>query len=537
MIVLAAMTVSLLRPAWTSAAPASADAPVWRKAAHEQFANTDVSLLEDGSYLYVAFEAAKDAGVVGDAVTLYLWSDKAAYRFSVDAHGVRSSRSTGASAPQWSAREHPLDGGYRVVMRFPEALFSGAGQSRWLVQFAREIPGRPASTWPSSSGDPGNVLYASAFDARARGEFTAARASRAPKIVKASQAQQLWTQAIAQDLPVPAIPPDAQGVAVAQTQNGVHFIGVDAESKNGTEQNAQSLGWTSADGRASAGVERISSTDGTTFDLTHALCVQYDNRENVRFSAGVATDRGTNVSDVSQANYGYYDFSLYGGSGTFDMRWNFAGPQFGAATGEAPPPGTAGYTLSLSRAFGNVSLDASANRYRDDFGNLSDASERAAISAALSPAFTFDVDAALNAATQYGTLPYAQLGTRVDYAASGRRAAVSYHEDHFQGGLARETSFSAGFTIPALGILRFAHRQTARAGTIAGAQAQQSSSADLLHRLGNGSVSLGYLYGSGASNVTFSFEDRLPVGLLRATYYQPNTPFSAPNFSLKLVNR
>lgn len=534
MVVLAALTASLLQPAWAAAAPESFDDPAWRAAAHERFNDTDVYLLEDGTYLYVDFSAQHAAADDGDAVTLYLWSDRSKYAFTVDAHGVRSAFRSSGTVPEWSAQERERSGGYEVVMRVPEALFASSGQSRWLVQFARVVPGKNvAYTWPESSGAPGNVMYAGDFDARAAGRFSAApAASNEPKVLAATRVSQVWRRTA---LAAPAIPTDAQGVAVSQTHDNFHFAGVDAKSKDGSVQDAQSLDWSSGDRRTSAGVQRVANASGAAYDVTQALSLAYDNQQNMRFSAGVAADRGTNVDDASQANYNYYDFSLYGKRSTFDMRWDFVGPEYTGALSDAPAPGTTGYTLSLSRAVGNVSVDASADRYRDDLGNLAYANERARISAALSPAFTFDVDAAENAATQYTALPFAQTGAELDYAADGRQGSLAYREDRYQGGLARELSITGGVPVPLLGMLQFAHRQTSTSGFVALTEPQQSDSASLLHRVHDGSVSVGYQYAGGASNVTFSFEDRLPIGLLRATYYKPNTIFAAPNFSLKLL--
>lgn len=534
MVVLAAFSAALLRPAWTAAPPSSLDAPAWRSAAHERFEDTDVYLLEDGKYLYVAFDAGKP-DAQGDGVALYLWSDKAAYTFSVDSKGAYSAKCSVGGAPEWTAHEEPRGDGYAVVMRLPEELFSSSGQSRWLVQFARTYPGRHvAYTWPAG-GDAGNVVYANAFSGHAPGPFTAAASpSPGPTIAPAAQAGRLWRQNGA-GIAAPAIPADAQGVAVAQTRDNVRFTGVEAKGKDGTQHDAQAIGWSSSDGRAQADVERVARAAGTVYDETQALSFAFDNLQNMRFSAGVAADRGTNIDDASQANYSYYDFSLYGQHSVFDMRWNSAGPQYGGAGNDAPSPGTTGYTLSASRQFGNLSVNAGADRYRDDLGDLAYADESAAISAALSPALTFDVNAAANAATQYTSLPFAQTGADLQYAGDGRQARVGYREDRYDGGIARELAISGGFTVPLLGMLQLSHRQTVTTGELSFSEPQQSSTASIVHRLQNGSVSLGYQYAAGAANVTFSFEDRLPLGLLRATYYNPNTRFSAPNFSLKLL--
>lgn len=533
MVVLAALSAALLRPALTAAPPAF-DAPAWRSATHERFKDTDVYLLEDGRYLYVAFDAAKADGQ-GDAVSLYLWSDKAAYAFSVDVKGAYSAKCSLGGAPQWTAQEKPRSDGYTVVMRLPEDLFSSSGQSRWLVQFARTYPGRHvAYTWPAG-GDAGNVVYANAFSGHASGLFSAAASPAAgPTVAPAAQAGRLW-RGNGAAIAAPAIPADAQGIAVAQTRDNVRFTGVEAKSKDGTQHDAQSIGWSSSDGRTQADIERVASASGAVYDETQALSFAFDNLQNMRFSAGVAADRGTRVDDASQANYSYYDFSLYGKHSEFEMRWNSAGPQYGGAGNDAPAPGTTGYTLSASRQFGNVSVNAGADNYRDDLGDLAYADQSAEISAALSPALTFDVNALANAATQYSSLPFAQTGADLQYAGEGRQARIAYREDRYDGGIARELAISGGFTVPLLGMLQLSHRQTVTTGELSFSEPQQSSTASLMHRLHNGSVSLGYQYAAGAANVTFSFEDRLPLGLLRATYYNPNTSFSAPNFSLKLI--
>lgn len=536
MVVLAALTAALLRPAWTAAPPASLDAPEWRKAAHERFQNTDVYLLEDGTSLYVAFDATAADAQNGDAVSLYLWSDKAAYHFKADAKGAASGTCSAGAMPQWTAKETPAHDGYRVVMRFPEAMFTRGGQSHWLVQFAREVPGRHlAYTWPASSAQPGNVLYATAFSGRAADAFNAAaNVASEPAVAPASQVQRLWTDPAA-SLPSPEIPSNAQGVAVAQSRDNFHFAGVEAKGADGSQHNAQSVGWSSTDGHTSAGVARIASANGSAYDVTQALSFAFDNQQNMRFSAGVSGDRGSDVSDASQANYSYYDFSLYGEDSAFEMRWNTAGPQYNDTSGDAPAPGTRGYTLTASRQFGSISVNAGADRYRDDFGDLASGDERAAISAALSPTFTFDVDAAANAATQYDTLPFAQSGAQLQYQHGGQSARLSYHQDSYDGGIARELAISGGFDVPLLGTMQLAHRQTMTTGVLALMEPEESDSASLMHRLQHGTVSLGYQYAAGAANVTFSFEDRLPIGLIRATYFNPNTRFSTPNFSLKFV--
>lgn len=550
MIAGAVLMSAMVQPAGVAGAPGRLGSARWQAATHEHFGDADAYLLEDRTDLYVGFAVSKASSDPGDAVRLFLWSDEAAYTFTVDRRGDRSAKGSAVEAsPQWSAQTYPISGAYEVVMRLPRAFFDADGQTRWLVQLARVLPKSGAySTWPQS-GRPGDVADAQRLDVSG-GAFTAASKIAAPKVAAAigphasggalaQQVARIWP-AQKQDslLTPPALPQDAQGVAIAQQAQNVAFAGVDAKSADG-EKNAQSLAWTSSDQHASAGVERIAQSDGSSKDVTQALSFSYDNGSNVRVAAGVAADSGSGISDASRATYDYYDFSVYGGQGSLEMRWNAAGPQYNPTDENAPAPGTSGYTLSLSRDFGNVSLYAQSNRYHDGFGNLADADQRTAISAALSPALTFDLDAAVNAAvnaaTQYSTHPYAQNGASLSYAGNGTQARFSYHRDRYQNGSAQEASISGGFSLPLLGMLELSHSRTSLLGTFSGVPRQQSSSASLMHRLRSGYVSLGYQNTSGLANITFSFEERLPIGVIRATYYRPTTMFSAPNFSLNLV--
>lgn len=478
----AAFVAAMVRPAVTAEAPGVFGSAPWTSATHERFGQTDVYVLEDRKSVYVAFSAS-DADS-DDAVTLYLWSDKAAYAFTVNAQGKRSAWcSVAASAlPAWSAQEQHGKSGYTVTMQLPRALFSGS-QSHWLTQFARALPQRHlAYTWPQSEGGMGDVRFSAAFDPGSNeGAFTAVSpVASEPKVTAAGD----------------------KGIALTETRHSIALTARAEQNPDGTQENAASLDWTSPDQRLTAGVQRSANADRTQTNISQAVSVGYDNQQNVRFSAGLAAQGGTNVSDSSLATSDYYDFSLYGKNSTLDMRWNAAGPQYDPSDGNAPAAGTSGYTLSLSQQLGNVLLSTDANRYHDDLGNLFEANESAAIQAALSPALTFDVNAAQNAATPYTSAPFSQDSAGLRYSKDGRRVSFAFEQQQFQNGSAR-AALSGGFTLPAFG------------------------------RRSN--FSLGYQNAGGNANVTFSFDDRLPIGLLRATYENAGTMFSAPTFSIKLV--
>lgn len=480
----AALVASMLRPGVAGVSAGEFGTPAWANAVHERFKQTDVYVLEDTTSVYLAF-AASGTGDPGDAVMVYLWSDKSAYSFTVDAKGNRSATCSAgpAALPQWSATEQTAKDGYTVTMQLPRALFSGGAQSRWLAQFARVLPQTHlAYTWPQSQGQAGNVIYSTPFDASDAGAFAANVSNTEPAVA----------------------PAGTKGVQVTQTTDDVAITALAAQSADGSQKTSASLGWTSPDQRTTAGVQRTANVDGSATAVTQALSLGYDNQQNMRVEAGVSAQDGTKVSDFSLATSDYYDLSLYGKNTTVDMRWNAAGPQYDPSGDDAATAGTAGYTLSLSQTLGGVSLDAGANRYHDDFGKLSQANESAAITAALSPALTFDVSAAADAISQNTGVPDLQDTAAVRYTKDGRVASISVHEEHFQNGLPQRSSMTGGFTLP------------------------------LLRHLG--SVSAGYQNTAGTTSVTFSFEHKLPIGLLRATYSNPNTALSAPNFSLKIVH-
>lgn len=476
----AALVTSMLRPGFTAQAPGALRSPAWRNAVHKRFERTDAYVLEDRDAVYVAFAAIGGQNDPNDAVRVYLWSDKRAYAFVVDSHGKRNAWCSAGSAalPRWSAQEQGTKGGYAVVIRLPRAFFSGP-QSRWLAQFARVLPQHHlAFTWPQSQDGVGNVIYSSRFDGLS--EARAGGRRNSPTVTVAGR----------------------KGVAVAQTTDNVAFSAMAAQSGDGSQETFASLAWTSPDDRVSAGLKRDASAARDATSVSQSLALDYDNGENLRVSADLAAQGGSGVKDVLQATAGSYEFSLYGGNGSLDMRWNTAGPQYDPSGDGAPAAGTAGYTLSASRKFGSVEIDADADRYRDEFGKLFSANQRAEIAAPLSPALALDVSAAANASTPYTTLPYFQDTAGLRYSEEGRQASLSFHEERLGDGN-ELASLSAGFTLPL-----FARGR---------------------------SVSFAYQNMSGNANVTFSFEDRLPVGLLRATYYSANPALSAPVFSLKFV--
>jgi len=141
--------------------------PLWRHAAHVRLAwdftyrrpaeeSTDVYLLADARFLYVAFIAVQSGALTAtqhtndvplttdDAVTVSLWPggrNGFEYGFSanpIGAHDAFSSENS-AFAPGWSAVGRRNAHGYVITERIPLDVLRGDGRDMWLVQFSRVV--------------------------------------------------------------------------------------------------------------------------------------------------------------------------------------------------------------------------------------------------------------------------------------------------------------------------------------------------------------------------------------------------------------
>lgn len=143
----------------------NAQAPVWQTGTHivlawdlhhEQTAKdrTDVYLLHDARYLYVAFvaeqhdeiRATQHTDEVGfdtdDEVQVDLWPGGDSgfrYLFTATPIGTHYSHSSENSnySPKWTSAGRLTTGGYEVTMRIPFDAMRGDGRKTWRVQFAR----------------------------------------------------------------------------------------------------------------------------------------------------------------------------------------------------------------------------------------------------------------------------------------------------------------------------------------------------------------------------------------------------------------
>ncbi len=148
----------------------------WRGGAHTQLGwnfsqgkeatdGTDVYVVADTTYLYVAFSAKQREPVVAtqqannvgegsdDEVFVYLWpsgTNGFFYSFSANPRGTRyqSSSENTAFSPDWLARGAVTADGYTVTMRIPLKAIRGDGRGTWLAQFARrKFAASETDTW------------------------------------------------------------------------------------------------------------------------------------------------------------------------------------------------------------------------------------------------------------------------------------------------------------------------------------------------------------------------------------------------------
>ncbi len=598
-------SAQLLRAGWALSAPSArkVGAAAWTKAVRVRFdydlhSQRDVSadatsvyLLEDAKYLYVGFLARQRVADPLDAVTLHLWSSRAAYTFRADESGAKLAKCSidPHFSPAWRAVETPTDGGYSIAMRVPRAVLSGDGQSRLLVRFGRTVPSTGATfAWPVSAkaSAPGAVadalrryVAASVSSRGGSGSVARHRVNFMLPVTKRTEVfglvhsrevhrngaasggtgfseryQELWPAAVASDtaaLTPPSIPNPVNGIGVARTQNHVRFVGVDASGAGGRNDSAQSVGYTTDGDRIFAGLQRIETTQGRLLDISQGLTFMYDNKSNFRVAGGIASDRGTNVTDASRANFDFYDFRLYGKKSRLDMRWSSAGSQYNPLDEYATSPGTSGYTVRAQRALGNVRLSGTVNRYQDDLGELRQADQQAKLSVDLTKALSLAVTDGSTLAEPYqsNASPYSRSGVRLILAGSrGHRLNVSFHADRLQGGFAQESAFSGAFDVPILGSVTLEHRQTNFWSRRFGRSRQVTSGAGLTHKLsGDGTLSIAYDYTSGArplfaplagspvSSLSFGWDQRLAFGSLQVQFSDPNTLFPAPGFTLNIV--
>ena len=115
------------------------------------------SVISDGKYLYVRFDASQTAPMIGsaggDSVAIDLWPNGTSgdvYHYGVGLDGSRTTEST-ANTAGWESSVATRAGGYTVTMKIPMSVVSAGSSSQ--VQFSRWIASTgEAQVWAHSGG-------------------------------------------------------------------------------------------------------------------------------------------------------------------------------------------------------------------------------------------------------------------------------------------------------------------------------------------------------------------------------------------------
>lgn len=539
-----------VRPIWTSAPPAidgNADAQVWRSGAHlgiDSAADpTDVSLLEDAQYLYVAVRARQTERIVAksltdetpldaeDQVILQFSSASGHIAFAANPFGAHDATSSANSKfdPDWKSAGRVLKDGYEVTLRIPRTLLQG-GRNAWTLSLSRRI---------ASSG---RVLHSQtvAF------QDAAAAFTTVPAHVVAGEAgkfseryRSLWPSPHA-----PQIPGDAAGVAVKRSSGPVTVAALDAQTGD-RDDNAQSVMYSSPDSRLSSTVQRVESTQGDLHDVVQSLSFLYDNQNDLSVSGGLSVDRAVRSSSASEGNYAFTEAQYHTDKSSADLFWSNAGPQYDPQDEIGTSAGTNGFTAHASRLFGVVSLDGAADAYRDDIGTLINSDDRAGISVPLGSHFTAGLSSAANYSAAIGA--FNENGLHFGYEADPASGSLDYRTGSYEDGFLQDAGITAGFHVPVLGSVNLEHRQRNFWSFDFPETTQMFDSIRVTHRLDKGMVALSYRNVSGAlppfiadsavagTGLSISLDRYMKLGLLHFSYNESTALFSAPSFSLKII--
>jgi hypothetical protein len=131
---------------WNSSQSRSADEPA------------TATLVNDGKYLYVRFDVAQSAPLIGgeggDNVAVDLWPNGQngdQYRLGIAVGGARTADST-ANTAGWEASESTRTGGYSVTMKIPMSVLPNANDVR--AQFSRwTVSTGELQVWAHGAGD------------------------------------------------------------------------------------------------------------------------------------------------------------------------------------------------------------------------------------------------------------------------------------------------------------------------------------------------------------------------------------------------
>src|SRR5262249_19583248 len=160
-------------------------------------------------------------------------------------------------------------------------------------------------------------------------------------------------------------------VAFSTTERNVTVAGVEALDAYGRSNDAQSLAYVTPNGHTFASIQRAQTSGDGVEDTTQWMNAGFDTGSGISVVGGNANDRGSAVTDASQATFSYYGIRFYNGKGWLAATWSTAGQQFAPqdAYGSVAA-GTQGFIVQAQRNLGNAVISGHVDRYRDRYGNV-----------------------------------------------------------------------------------------------------------------------------------------------------------------------
>lgn len=187
----------------------------------------------------------------------------------------------------------------------------------------------------------------------------------------------------------PAIPQFSQGYAVEGTQGPATFAAFDAIGAQRTDD-AQTFGLfeTNRDHQAQFSFQRVNVDMPNVHDTTSTIATGYGfSHDHAFVFANAGTDRGTFVTDPSQAGYQEYGVGIVDQTSTFIVDYQHVGSEFLPLDGYVFHPGITGLNVSLSKTYNyspsaniqQVSWNASWDLYHDGSGRVNQSDQFASV--------------------------------------------------------------------------------------------------------------------------------------------------------------
>lgn len=244
-----------------------------------------------------------------------------------------------------------------------------------------------------------------------------------------------------QTLYTPAIPQFSQGYAVEGTQGPATFAAFDAIGAQRTDD-AQTFGLfqTNKDHQGQFSFQRVAVNMPNLHDVTSTIATGYGFSHNHAFVfANAGTDRGTFVTDPSQAGYQEYGLGIIDQTSNLFLDYQHVGAQFVPLDGYVFHPGITGLDVNLGKTYNyspssnvqQLAFNANWDLYHDGSGHVNQSDQFASFS--LRTKSQLGLSAATGSSyllTPVGELlPFNQIGISLSYhanTATGSYATYSH---------------------------------------------------------------------------------------------------------------